>query len=351
MNVPETMSAWVQRAYGEVDAVSHRQVPTPRPGAGEVLLRVGAAAINNGDVRIMRGEPWLVRLAFGIRRPKQPVRGIAVAGTVVAAGPDVTAFAVGDEVVGELGGGGLADYAVATADRLVPRPEAVSVVDAASLPVAAVTASLALDAAGAPLIDDAPPPEGGADSREGRGVRRVLVIGASGGVGSFAVKLAAARGAEVWALCGERNRAVVEEWGASRSFDYRRVQPGSAQLGGDFDAVLDIAGTASLSALRALVRDGGVVVLVSGEGGRLLGPIPRILAAAVRSIGARRPLRPLAAGAHPEIIGQMLELVADGTLRPHIERTVSADGADRALAHVAAGHAVGKTVVVATRPS
>jgi len=239
-------------------------------------------------------------------------------------------LAVGDDVVGELDGGGLADYVVAKAERLVRRPEAVSVIDAASLPVAAVTASLALDAAGA----------------DGPG--RVLVIGASGGVGSFAVMLAAARGAEVWALCGERNQAVVEGWGASRTFDYRRVQPGSAELGGDFDAVLDIAGTSSLSALRALVRDGGVVVLVSGEGGRLLGPIPRILGAAVRSIGARRPLRPLAAGAHPEVIERMLALVAEGTLRPHIERTVSIDDADRALAHLASGHAVGKTVVVAS---
>ncbi|GAA1952254.1 NAD(P)-dependent alcohol dehydrogenase [Microbacterium aquimaris] len=330
MNEPETMSAWTQSGYGEVDAVTRQQIRTPRPGAGEVLLRVRATALNNGDVRIMRGEPWLVRLAFGIRRPKQPVRGIAVAGTVAATGPGVAALAVGDEVVGELDGGGLADYVVAKAERLVRRPEAVSVIDAASLPVAAVTASLALDAAGA----------------DGPG--RVLVIGASGGVGSFAVMLAAARGAEVWALCGERNQAVVEGWGASRTFDYRRVQPGSAEVGGDFDAVLDIAGTASLSALRALVRDGGVVVLVSGEGGRLLGPIPRILAAAVRSIGARRPLRPLAAGAHPEVIERMLALVAEGTLRPHIERTVSIDDADRALAHLASGHAVGKTVVVAS---
>ena len=330
MNAPETMSAWTQSGYGEVDAVTRQQIRTPRPDAGEVLLRVRATALNNGDVRIMRGEPWLVRLAFGIRRPKQPVRGIAVAGTVAATGPGVAALAVGDEVVGELDGGGLADYVVAKAERLVRRPEAVSVIDAASLPVAAVTASLALDAAGA----------------DGPG--RVLVIGASGGVGSFAVMLAAARGAEVWALCGERNQAVVEGWGASRTFDYRRVQPGSAELGGEFDAVLDIAGTSSLSALRALVRDGGVVVLVSGEGGRLLGPIPRILGAAVRSIGARRPLRPLAAGAHPEVIERMLALVAEGTLRPHIERTVSIDDADRALTHLASGHAVGKTVVVAS---
>lgn len=328
--VPATMSAWRQERYGGTETIALGTLDVPAPRRGEVLLRLRATGLNNGDIRVMRGEPLLVRTAFGLRRPKQPVRGMDAAATVVALGEGVTDLAIGDEVVGELpGGGGLAAYAVSPAARLVRRPADLEPVLAASLPVAAGTAWQALDRG-----EVAP----GA---------RVLVIGASGGVGTFAVQLAAHRGAQVWALCGERNRGVVESLGAARTFDYRAVQPGSPELGDGFDVVLDIAGTAPLPTLQSLVRDGGRVVLVSGEGGRVLGPIGRILGASVRSIGSKRPLRPLAAVAKADVLSELVAAAASGALRPLIERTYSFAEADAALAAVDAGHVVGKLVVLA----
>ncbi|GAA5202942.1 NAD(P)-dependent alcohol dehydrogenase [Microbacterium jejuense] len=333
----DTMPAWRQHRYGQADAVALETAAVPAPGRGQVLLRVRATGLNNGDIRVMRGEPLLVRLAFGLRRPRQPVRGMDAAAAVVAVGDGVTGLAVGDEVVGELPGGALAGYALAPASRLVARPADLDPALAAALPVAGGTAWQALELARLGAVDGAGPDHS-----------RVLVIGASGGVGTFAVQLAALRGAEVWALCGERNRALVESLGATRTFDYRRVQPGSPDLGErEFDAVIDIAGTAPLRELRRLVRDGGRVVLVSGEGGRVLGPIGRLIRAGLLSIGARRPLIPLAATPKPRVLAALVALTAAGELHPVIERRFAFADAGDALAHVADGHVTGKVVVLA----
>lgn len=329
--ITDTMPAWRQHRYGDVDAVAREEAPVPAPGRGEVLIRLRATALNNGDIRVMRGEPLLVRAAFGLRRPRQAIRGMDAAGTVVARGEAVTGFAVGDEVVGELPGGGLAPYAVAPASRLVPLPAALDPEVAATLPVAGGTAWQALE-------------RGGAASGH-----RVLVIGASGGVGTFSVQLAALRGAEVWALCGERNRALVEGLGAVRTFDYRRVAAADLPAA-SFDVVIDIAGTAPLRALQGLVRDGGTVVMVSGEGGRVLGPVARLLGAATLSMGSRRKIRLLAATPDPIALRELVALAAEGRLRPVVERTFGFDETDAALAHVAAGHTVGKVVVRAVDP-
>ncbi|MFB7894474.1 NAD(P)-dependent alcohol dehydrogenase [Microbacterium sp. NPDC056044] len=340
----DSMSAWRQHRYGEADAVALETADVPAPGRGQVLLRLRATGLNNGDIRVMRGEPLLVRLAFGLRRPRQAVRGMDAAATVVALGPGVTEAAVGDEVVCELpAGGGLARYALAPVARLVRRPAELDPVVAAALPIAGGTAWQALALGG---VADASAP--GGSSAPGSSRQRVLVIGASGGVGTFTVQLAAGRGAEVWALCGERNRALVEGLGAARTFDYRAVQPGSPELGeGRFDAVIDIAGTAPLRVLRRLVRDGGRVVLVSGEGGRVLGPIGRLAAASILSIGAKRPVRPLAAVAKADVLAELMALAVAGRLSPVIERTFAFAEAGAALAHVAAGHVAGKVVVLA----
>lgn len=325
----DTMAEWRQTEYGHADAVTLTRGEVPSPGRAEVLVRVRALSLNSGDVRVMRGEPRLLRMAFGLRRPKQGVRGMDVAATVVRIGAGVTEFAPGDEVVGELPGGGLAEYALAPVARLVHRPAAVDPATAAALPVAGGTAWLALE-------------RGGAASGQ-----RVLVIGASGGVGTFAVQLAVDRSATVWALCGERNRAMVEGLGAERTFDYCRVQPGNPELGeAAFDVVIDIAGTASLRAVQRLVHPGGSVVLVAGEGGRLLGPIPRLIGAMLRSIGSKRPLRPLAATFRPDVLAELLAWAADHRITPVIERTYPFAEAGAALAHVDAGHTSGKVLVV-----
>lgn len=331
-SLPATMTAWPQDRYGGPDAVRRARVDVPSPGKGEVLLRVRATALNSGDIHVMRGEPRAVRLAFGLRRPRTAVRGIDVAGQVVAVGAGVTRFRVGDEVVGEIPGGGLAEYAVAPVGRLALRPTEVGPVAAAALPVSGGTAWLALDKAGI-----APGSAAG---------RRVLVLGASGGVGSFAVQLAAHRGAEVWALAGRRNLDIVERLGAARVFDYREVQPGSAELpDGTFDAVIDIAGEPPLALAQRLLRDGGTMVLVGGEGGSILGPLRRIAAGALRSIGSKRRIVGLAAVTSAELTAGLVALAAAGDLDPLIERTWPLAEAGEALAHVDAGHTVGKVVV------
>lgn len=324
--LPHRMTAWTQDRYGGPEVLSRRSLEVPSPGRGEVLLRVRATALNAGDVRIMRGDPLLVRPFFGFRRPRIPVRGMDVAGTVVGIGPGADGLAIGDEVVGELRGGGLAEYALAPVARLTRRPEQVTPSDAATLPIAGGTAWQALDLAGA--VADG----------------RVLVIGASGGVGSFAVQLAVVRGAEVHALCGARSADLVSALGARRVFDYRAVTP--SDLGaGDYDAVVDIVGSAPLADLQRLLRPGGTAVLVSGAGGRILGPIPRMIGAAIRSRRSRR-IRPLAASPSTARTASLLELVAAGRVRPVIERTASLDEAGEALAHADSGRALGKVVVM-----
>lgn len=323
-----TLTAWSQSRYGGPDVLTETTAGLPAPGRGELLLRVAATALNSADVRILRGDPLVVRLAFGLRRPRTPVPGRDVAGTVVAAGPDAGAWRPGDRVVGELSGGGLATHVTAAADRVVAVPDGLDPTVAATLPLAGGTAWQALDLGAV-----------------GRG-SRVLVIGAGGGVGTFAVRLAVLRGAEVHAVCGAAALAVVTGLGAARADDYRAVDPAALPADG-YDAVVDIAGTTSLRALLRLVRPGGVVVGVAGGTNTVIGPLGRIVAGALLSIGRRRRFRPLAAAPKTEITAQLVALAASGELAPPVERTWSLGEARAAVAHVDAGHTVGKVVVIA----
>lgn len=327
MTITETtMPAWAQAHYGPASGTVLTRIAIPEPGRGEVLLRVHATALNAGDVRLLLGDPLIVRTAFGVMRPRNPVRGMDVSGTIVAVGEAAAGFRVGDEVVTELpGGGGLAPYAIAPASRLVTRPGGLDAAAAACLPIAGGTAWQALDAAGITA--------GG----------RVLILGASGGVGTFAVQLARLRGAEVHATCSERNRRLVESLGAAHIVD--RDRPLGDLPAGGYDAVIDIVGGSPLRSLQRLVRPRGTVVLAAGVGGRVLGPLPRLLRAALLGIGSRRRIRPLAATAKPEILRGLLELAAAGGLSPVIEKELPFADAVAALAHVEGGHTVGKVVV------
>lgn len=325
----ETMPAWTRETYGPAAGTARTRQPVPQPHRGEVVLRVQATALNAGDVRLLLGDPLLVRPFFGLTRPKNPVRGLDVAGTVVAVGADVVNAELGELVVGELqGGGGLASHARIAADRVVPVPPDVTPEAAACLPIAGGTAWQALDAAGVGLRHRA---------------QRVLVIGASGGVGTFAVQLAALRGAEVWATCGARNALLLERLGAVHTLDHR-TSPLTHLPSSRFDAVIDIAGGVPIRELQRLVRPGGRVVLVTGDGGRVLGPVPRMIRAAVLSLRGPRVVS-LTATSRPEVLTKLLELVEEGQLVPVIERTYPFDEAVSALAHVEAGHTVGKVVV------
>lgn len=244
---------------------------------------------------------------------------------------------LGSRMVGELvGGGGLASHVAVPASRLVAVPPDVPSDIAATLPVAGGTAWQALDLAGIGIRTVGGTPDAGTG--------RVLAIGASGGVGTFTVQLAALRGAEVWATCGQRNARLVEHMGAVRTLDHRRT-PLSTLPEGHFDAVIDIAGGIPLRDLQRLIVSGGTVVLTAGNGGHVLGPIPRLLAASLRSIGSRRRIRPLMATPRGEVLATLLELVAEGRVTPVIEREYGFDEARDALLHIEAGHTVGKVVV------
>lgn len=329
----ETMTAWRRETYGAAEGTTLQDTPVPVPGRGEVVLQVLVTALNAGDVRLLLGDPLLVRPVFGLTRPKYPVRGMEVAGIVVAIGHDVVGVGMGGRVVGELvGGGGLAPFVRVPAARVVPVPPDVASDVAACLPIAGGTAWQALDSAGVGL--------------RGPDEARVLIIGASGGVGTFAVQLAALRGAEVWATCSARNAPLVEHLGAVRTLDHR-TSPLRDLPVGHFDAVIDIAGGVPLRDLQRLVAAGGSVVLVTGDGGHVLGPVPRMLKAAFLSIGSTR-IRPLAASPRPEVLAKLLELVAEGRIAPVIDREYPFAEASAALAHVEAGHTVGKVVVRGT---
>jgi NADPH:quinone reductase-like Zn-dependent oxidoreductase len=321
-----TMTAWRQHRYGGPEAVVAESIPVPTPGRGEVLVRLEAASINSGDIHLMRGEPRMVRLFFGLRRPRVAGRGMDLAGTIVAIGADAGGLSIGDRVVGAHADT-LADFVAVPVKRLSIIPAGVSSTDAAALPIAGNTAITILDRC-----------------RVGAG-SRVLVIGGGGGVGTLTVQLATDRGAEVWATCGARAEETLRRLGATRTFDYRTTDLASLPPG-TFDAIVDIAGEPPLPLLGGLLRDGGSVALVGGEGGRVLGPLPRI----VRSMfTARRgrSFRSIAAVTRPAITAQLLELAASGRLTPAIERTFALADAQAALAHVDGGHTVGKVVVVA----
>ncbi|MET0812255.1 MAG: NAD(P)-dependent alcohol dehydrogenase [Microbacterium sp.] len=324
--LPTTMTAWRQHVYGGADTVAAETIAVPQPKRGEVLVRFEAASLNSGDIHLMQGEPRLVRLFFGLRGPRVHGRGMDLVGRVVAKGEGVDAVSPGDRVVGA-GEGTLAEYVAVEASRLSPVPEGLSPEIAACLPIAGNTAVTVLDACR--VVEGS----------------RVLVIGAGGGVGTLTVQLAADRGAEVWATCGARAEEIVRGLGATRTFDYRTLALTSLPEG-QFDAIIDIAGEPPLDTLRALLADKGTVALVGGEGGRILGPLPRM----VRSLFAARPgrrFRSIAATTKAPVTAGLIALAAAGRLTPAIERTYPLADAGAALAHVESGRTIGKVVVTA----
>jgi NADPH:quinone reductase-like Zn-dependent oxidoreductase len=317
--------AIVQDHYGDSGQWRLAEVPDPVPGRGEVLVRVGAAGVDRGTWHTMVGRPLVARLALGLRAPRDRVPGRDVAGTVVAVGEDVRGYAVGDEVCGTARGA-FAELAVVPVTRLARRPAALSVEEAAALPVSGITALQALRAA-----------------RVGAG-DRVLVVGASGGVGSFAVQLAVDAGARVTGVCGPAKAALVRSLGAERVVDHTTTP--LETLEERFDAVLDIAGHRPVRLLRGLLTERGRLVVVGSEHpGRWLGGLERSVGAALLSPFVRQRLVMLVASENGADLGTLTELAARGALHPAVERTFPLEEAAAAVDHVAAGRARGKVVL------
>ncbi|HEY6276438.1 MAG TPA: NAD(P)-dependent alcohol dehydrogenase [Streptosporangiaceae bacterium] len=320
-----TMRAIVQDRYGSTDVLRPARITQPEPGANEVLLRVHAAGLDRGQWHLMTGRPYLLRLVAGFRRPRQPVAGLDVAGTVVAAGPGVTRFSVGDEVFG-FGRGTFAEYAVAREDKLARKPVNVSFGQAAVVPVSAVTALNALTVAGHV--------EAG---------QKVLVTGASGGVGSYAVQLAAAFGAEVTGVCSTSKIGLVRSLGAAHVIDY--TQDDFADGAHRYDLIIDIAGNPTLGRLRRALTPGGTAVLTGGEdGGRWTG-MGRQFRALALSPFLRQRLTMLTPRQRAADLERVTEFLEAGTVTPSIGATYPLDHVPEAMRRLEAGKARGKIAI------
>lgn len=319
------MKAIIYEEYGSADVLRYTDVDQPVAGDDEVLVRVRAASINFGDRCVMHGSPSLSRLAFGLRRPKERVLGRDIAGTVEAVGAKVTRFRVGDEVFGEMNQRGFAEYVAAPETRLAAKPAEVTFEQAATLPVAATTALQALRLG------------------EVEAGRTVLVNGASGGVGCFAVQLARELGAEVTGVCSTRNVDLVRSIGAHHVIDYTRED--FTKGTGRFDAIVDLAGNHRLAEFRRVLAPKGVYVSASGAGGAVLGPVPRLLAAAAISPFVSQRLRGLFTRSNAEDLTHLAGLVAAGKVAPVIQRTYPLSETADAIRHLEAEHARGKIVL------
>lgn len=320
-----TMRAIVQDAYGHADVVRLARIPRPEAADNEVLVRVHAAGLDRGVWHVMTGLPYLGRLAFGVRKPKEPVLGFDVAGTVVAVGSAVTRFSAGDEVFG-FGKGAFAEYAVVREDKLARKPVNLSFEQAAVVPVSAVTALQGLDA-----------------GRVEQG-QKVLIIGASGGVGSYAVQLAKAFGAQVTGVCSTAKLDLVRSLGADHVIDYTRDD--FADGAHRYDLILDIAGNPTLSRLRHALTPTGTAVITGGEdGGNLTGGMNRQLRALVLSPFVRQRLTMFLGKVRSSDLERLIELIEAGTVTPSLDRTYPLDRVPEAIDHLEAGKVRGKVAI------
>jgi NADPH:quinone reductase-like Zn-dependent oxidoreductase len=316
------MKAIVSDVYGPPDVLQLRDVDRPAPGPGEVLVRVRAAGVDPSVWHLTGGQPYLIRLmGFGLRRPKRPVPGLDLAGTVEEVGPGVTDLRPGDEVFGTADGS-FAEFVITKASRVVTKPAGLTFDQAAAVPVSACTALKGLQSV--------------------HSGQRLLVIGAGGGVGSYAVQLAKARQAHVTGVCSTAKADLVKKLGADEIVDYKRES-----ISGRYDVILDTAGDRPLSQLRHHLTPKGTLVIVGGEGGgKLVGGVARSLRAALLSPFVSHQLKGLIATAeNPADLLELKGLIEDGAVTPVLDRTFALADAVAAIRYVQQGHACGKVVV------
>ncbi len=322
------MKAVIQHRYGTEEVLELSDVDMPRLGDAEVLVAVRAAALHPGDWFNTTGVPYVLRvLGGGLRAPRKRIPGFDLAGRIEAVGSDVTGFQPGEEVFGS-GNGTCAEYVAAPARALAPKPAGLSMEQAAGIAVSGVTALRALR-----------------DKAEVGSGSRVLINGASGGVGTFAVQIARHLGAEVTGVCSTANVELVESLGAHRVIDYTRED--FTRGGPRYDVILDNAGKQSLAAMRRALAPGGILLPNSGTtGGRVLGGVGRAIAAFAASLFIRRQGRPFLAVPSRDDLDTLTGLIESGAVVPVIDRIYSL--ADARLAMAAAGDAHGRGKVVVT---
>jgi NADPH:quinone reductase-like Zn-dependent oxidoreductase len=320
------MRAIVQDAYGSVEVLRLAEIDRPDIAANEVLVKVHAAGMDRGTWHNMTGRPYLMRImGFGFRRPKNHVAGLDVSGTVVAVGSDVTRFHEGDEVFG-ISRGSYAEFAAAREDKVVHKPAGLSFEQAAVVPISGGTAMQAL--------------------RLGRveAGQRVLVVGASGGVGTYTVQLAKALGAEVTGVCSTGKLDLVRSIGADHVIDYTHEDFADGER--RYDAIIDIGGNSPLSRLRRALEPKGSLVIVGGEkGGNWTGGFGRQLRAIGLSPFVGQRLAMLASKENHTHIEEVSRFIEAGRVSPIVDKTYTLAEVPDAMRHLEAGHARGKIAI------
>jgi NADPH:quinone reductase-like Zn-dependent oxidoreductase len=322
----ELMHAIVHRTYGSPDVLTYERIPKPAPGDDDVLVRVHAATASIGDHHVVTGKPYLIRLTpfGGLPRPRNPVPGTCMAGTVTAVGARVTAFRVGDEVFGQANAGAFAEYISVPAALLAPTPANLSFEEAAALPWAA-----------APL-------QGLRDVGGLKPGQRLLINGASGGVGTWAVQIAKAFGAHVTAVCSSRNVTMMRDLGADEVIDYTKVD--LVDGGPRFDVVFDTVGNRPLSVYRrVLVPDGTFVSCSGGDSG--FAWMLRLATMGLMSLATRQSFKGLFTSPNARDLLYLRDLVEARSIKPVIERRFPLCETAEALRHVGGGHSRGQTVI------
>jgi NADPH:quinone reductase-like Zn-dependent oxidoreductase len=326
--LPATMRAVAHHRYGTPEVLAVEEVPVPTPSPDQVLVRVEASSLNALDWHFLTGTPYFMRLQAGLRRPKRTIPGADVAGTVVAVGAGVTQQRPGDAVFGESeDGGACAPYATVDAAHVVAKPDGVSFEAAGATPVAGLTALQGLRTHAA--------------TREGD---HVLINGAAGGVGTFAVQIAKALGANVTAVCSTRNLDMVRNLGADHVIDYTADDfvPGGRR----FDVMFDNVGNRTPAEVRSVLRPDARYVMITGpKNNHWLDPIPALIRMRLALRKANATFHNFIASPNEDDLTFLGELLADGTLVPEIQRTVGLDGVADGIAELGTGHTRAKIAV------
>jgi len=321
------MKAVVYQKYGSPEVLEFKEVERPVPKKdGEVLIKVRAASLNRGDWRMMRGKPFVARMAGGLFKPRKAILGADIAGTIEAVGRNVRRFKPGDDVFGDitfLGAGGFAEYTVARENVLAGMPAGLTFEEAAAVPMAAVTAL-----------------QGLRDKGKIRPGQSVLIHGASGGVGTFAIQLAKAFGSEVTAVCGPGSLDLARSLGADRVLDYTRED--FAMDGLRYDLILAVNGDRSLSEYKRALNPGGIYVAVGGSNKQIF---QAMFLGSLMSMGGRRKMGILMAKSSAADLDVITGLLAAGKIRPVIDRSFPLSEAAEAMRYLDAGHVKGKIVL------
>jgi NADPH:quinone reductase-like Zn-dependent oxidoreductase len=322
----ESMQAIVYRCYGSADVLKLEEVEKPQPADNEVLVKVRAAGVNPLDWHYMRGSPYIMRMGTGFGAPKQTGLGVDFAGTVEAVGKNVTRFKPGDDVFGG-GKGVFAEYVTMGEDRaLVKKPANLSFEQAASVPIAAITALQALR-----------------DEGHIKSGQKLLINGASGGVGTFAVQIASSYGAEVTGVCSTRNLEMVRSLGADHVVDYTRED--YTQNGQRYDLIIDMVGNHSLSENRQAMTPDGILVMIGGSRGNWIGPLKNPVKALLYSPFVGQEFVMFMAKMRKEDLNELAELMRTGQLTPVIDRSYQLNELPAAIRYSEQGHARGKIVI------